>query len=97
MQELQRVDIYQALNKPNFVFGADRELILFNMLISFTLIFTGLTFVSTFIGFFILFFGGFLLRTMAKHDPLMKDIFQRQIKYKKFYVAQANFYSYLKA
>ncbi|MBZ7980326.1 VirB3 family type IV secretion system protein [Campylobacter sp. RM12640] len=97
MQELQRVDIYQALNKPNLVFGADRELVLFNMLISFTLIFTGLTLISTLIGCFILFAGGFLLRTMAKHDPLMKDIFQRQIKYKKYYVAQASYFSYLKA
>lgn len=89
MSELQRADIYSALNKPNLIFGADRELILMTMVISFALIFTGLTIVTTIIGLFLFFFCGALLRMMAKSDPLMRQIFIRQVKYKKFYISRS--------
>lgn len=51
-EQLQRADIYSALNKPNLIFGADRELILVTGVISFALIFTGLTFITTILGLF---------------------------------------------
>jgi len=86
---LQRVEIYAALNKPNLIFGCDRELILMTGVISFALVFSGMTLLSAVIGFFILMFNGFFLRLMAKSDPLMRFIFMRQIKYKKFYLARS--------
>ena len=55
-EQLQRADIYSALNKPNLIFGADRELILVTGVISFALIFTGLTFITTILGLFLVFF-----------------------------------------
>lgn len=88
-EELVRVDIYSALNKPNLIMGADRELILFNGLISAALIFTGLTIVTTLLGIFLLVVCSFLLRLMAKSDPLMRQIFIRQTKYKNFYRARS--------
>ncbi len=88
-EQLQRADIYSALNKPNLIFGADRELILVTGVISFALIFTGLTFITTILGLFLLFFCGFFLRLMAKSDPLMRFIFMKQLKYKNFYVARS--------
>lgn len=87
--ELQRVDIYSALNKPNLILGADRELILFNGLIAAALIFTGMTLLTMIIGIFLLMFCSFLLRLMAKSDPLMRQIFIRQTKYKKFYYSRS--------
>lgn len=89
METLHRVDIYSALNKPNLIFGADRELILMIGITSFGLIFTGMTILTTILGLFLLFFCGFFLRLMAKSDPLMRHIFVRQVKYKKFYFARS--------
>ncbi|EDP6893716.1 conjugal transfer protein TrbD [Campylobacter lari] len=93
METLQKVDIYSALNKPNLIFGADRELIMFVGLISFALIFAGVTLFTTIIGFLLFFVCGGLLRLMAKSDPLMRQIFIRQSKYKKFYYPQSTPFS----
>lgn len=88
-ESLQRVEIYGALNKPNLIFGCDRELILMSGVIAFALVFSGMTVVSTLVGIIILLFNGFFLRLMAKSDPLMRFIFMRQLKYKKFYLARS--------
>lgn len=86
---LHRVEIYSALNKPNLIFGADRELILMTGVIAFALFFTGLTLVTTITAILILVISSFFLRLMAKNDPLMRQIFIRQVKYKKFYFARS--------
>lgn len=93
MEELQKIDIYSALNKPNLIFGADRELMLITGLISFALIFTGVTLITSVIGIALFFVCGLLLRLMAKSDPLMRQIFIRQNKYKKFYYPQSTPFS----
>ena len=93
MEELQNIDIYSALNKPNLIFGADRELMLITGLISFALIFTGATLITSVIGIALFFVCGLLLRLMAKSDPLMRQIFIRQNKYKKFYYPQSTPFS----
>ncbi|HDX6298054.1 TPA: VirB3 family type IV secretion system protein, partial [Campylobacter fetus subsp. venerealis] len=49
-EELKTADLYSALNKPNLIFGADRELILSVGVVAFALIFTGLNLISTIIG-----------------------------------------------
>lgn len=89
METLDRVDIYTALNKPNLVFGADRELVLTTGVFCAALIFTGLTVITTIIGLFLLMFCTFFLRLMAKTDPIMRHIFIRQIKYRQFYFARS--------
>ncbi|EIQ3378829.1 VirB3 family type IV secretion system protein [Campylobacter coli] len=93
MEELQKIDIYSALNKPNLIFGADRELILMLGIVSFALIFTGATLITSVIGIALFFVCGLLLRLMAKSDPLMRQIFIRQNKYKKFYYPQSTPFS----
>ncbi|HED0569523.1 TPA: conjugal transfer protein TrbD, partial [Campylobacter coli] len=55
--------------------------------------FTGATLLTSIIGIFLFFFCNMLLRLMAKSDPLMRQIFLRQIKYKKFYYAQSTPFS----
>ncbi|MCT7910692.1 conjugal transfer protein TrbD [Arcobacter lacus] len=86
---LLKADIYSALNKPNLVFGMDRELILMTGVVSFALFFTGLTWITTFTAIFILIINSFFLRLMAKSDPLMRYIFIRQVKYQNFYSARS--------
>lgn len=88
-QSLQRADIYSALNKPNLIFGADRELILMTGVVSFALFFTGLTMVTTLTAIVILMVNSFFLRLMAKSDPMMRHIFIRQVKYSRFYYAKS--------
>ncbi|EFO4793576.1 conjugal transfer protein TrbD [Campylobacter coli] len=93
MEELQKVDIYSALNKPNLIFGADRELILMLGIVSFALIFTGATLLTSIIGITLFFVCSMFLRLMAKSDPLMRQIFIRQSKYKRFYYPQSTPFS----
>ncbi|EOA4972317.1 conjugal transfer protein TrbD [Campylobacter coli] len=93
MEELQKIDIYSSLNKPNLIFGADRELILMLGIVSFALIFTGATLLTSIVGITLFFICSILLRLMAKSDPLMRQIFIRQIKYKKFYYPQSTPFS----
>lgn len=88
-ETLQRADIYSALNKPNLIFGMDRELILMTGVISFALFFTGLTMVTTFMAIILLFINSFFLKMMAKADPQMRHIFIKQLQYAKFYYARS--------
>ncbi|HDX6317509.1 TPA: VirB3 family type IV secretion system protein [Campylobacter fetus subsp. venerealis] len=88
-EELKTADLYSALNKPNLIFGADRELILSVGVIAFALIFTGLNFISTIVGIALLVFCNYFLRIMAKADPLMRQVFLRQNKYRKFYISRS--------
>lgn len=80
-EELKTADLYSALNKPNLIFGADRELILSVGVVAFALIFTGLNLISTIIGISLLVFSNYFLRLMAKADPLMRQVFLRQNQY----------------
>ena len=88
-EELKTADLYSALNKPNLIFGADRELILSVGVIAFALIFTGLNLISTIIGISLLVFSNYFLRLKAKADPLMRHVFLRQNKYRKFYISRS--------
>ena len=88
-EDLKTADLYSALNKPNLIFGADRELILSVGVVAFALIFTGLNLISTIIGISLLVFSNYFLRLMAKADPLMRHVFLRQNKYRKFYISRS--------
>jgi type IV secretion system protein VirB3 len=88
-ESLERVEIYSALNKPNLVFGADRELMLMSGVVAFALFFTGLTMVTTVTAIVLLLVSHFFLKLMAKNDPMMRQIFLKQLKYSKFYFARS--------
>ncbi|PVX09580.1 conjugal transfer protein TrbD, partial [Campylobacter jejuni] len=53
----------------------------------------GATIVTTIVGVVLFFICSLLLRLMAKSDPLMRQIFIRQNKYKKFYYPQSTPFS----
>lgn len=65
-ESLQRVEIYGALNKPNLIFGCDRELILMSGVIAFALVFSGMTIVSTVVGIILLLFNVFSCASWPK-------------------------------
>lgn len=85
MAELRRLPIHRSLNRPNLLFGAERELILITGLIAFTLIFVSMSFPVIILGFMIWLIVAGLLRLMAKADPMMSRIYMRHVKYKTYY------------
>ncbi len=87
--EPRRLAIFSALHRENFILGAERELVLVSALLSFTLIFVGLSPVTIIAG--TLFWGLslYFLREMGKADPKMSQVYLRHIRYKAFYFARS--------
>jgi len=69
--------------------GGDRELIMFAGLCAFALIFNSQDIRAAAIGLVIWFASLFSCRRMAKSDPLMRQVYFRSLKYKKYYPARA--------
>ncbi|NRP75588.1 hypothetical protein ILFOPFJJ_06511 [Ensifer psoraleae] len=79
--------IHRALSRPNLLMGADRELVLIAGLAAVILIFVVLTIFSALFGVAVWIVIVGLLRTMAKSDPLMRQVYVRHISYKPHYKA----------
>lgn len=86
---LDRHPIYKAGHRANLFLGADRELIMTTGLLSVVLIFSMLKIEAAIFGVSLWIVTLYLLREMAKVDPLMRDIYIRHIKYKPFYPARS--------
>ncbi|MCZ7450238.1 conjugal transfer protein TrbD [Agrobacterium rhizogenes] len=82
---LQRNRIHRALSRPNLLMGADRELVLITGLAATILIFVVLTVSSALLGSAVWIVIVGLLRMMAKSDPLMRQVYIRQISYRPYY------------
>ena len=87
--ELKKIPVFTALNKPNLLLGAERELTLFIGLFSALLVFIALTWQTFILGIALWFGVMVLLRMMAKKDPMLSKIYLRHIKYKAFYPAHS--------
>ncbi|TWF47599.1 conjugal transfer protein TrbD [Neorhizobium alkalisoli] len=83
---LQRNRIHRALSRPNLLIGADRELVLLTGLCAIILIFVVLTFYSALIGMAIWIVLVGLLRSMAKADPMMRQVYARHMRYRIHYL-----------
>lgn len=88
-QELRRIPIHRALNRPDLLAGCERELLLVTGLITLTLVVVALNWVAAITGVIIWTACVAGLRTMAKADPFMSKVYMRHIKYKAFYPAHA--------
>jgi type IV secretion system protein VirB3 len=87
---LQTIKVHAALNKPNLLLGAERELMLIVGMLSALMIFIAMTWQTFIIGVALWAILSMLLRMMAKADPLMSKIYLRQLKYKDFYMAHSS-------
>jgi len=96
MDELQRIPIYQAINKPVLFLGAERSLVIMLGAMSGMLMWMGGTWFTFFMGLIIWFIGIYYLREMAKKDPIMSMVFKKYQQYKKFYPAYTTPFSYFK-
>ncbi|GHS92667.1 conjugal transfer protein TrbD [Planctomycetales bacterium] len=87
--ELLQYPICRAFNRPDLhqFLGCDREMVMVTGLLAGMSIFIGLTWFSVIFG--ICFWAGALvvLRMMAKADPLLRQVYLRNRRYKKYYAA----------
>lgn len=82
---LRAVPLHRSLNRPNLVFGCDREMVMFAGLISGTMIFFVMEWGAALTGVLLWLFAVFALRRMAKADPFMRQIYMRNRTYKSYY------------
>ena len=87
---MRTVPIRQSLHRHNLVFGAERELVMFSALIALLVGVGGMTLIS--ISAAVVFWIGsiFILRLMAKNDPLMSRVWLRHIKQQDYYLARSS-------
>ena len=86
---LRKLPFRRIGNRVIGFMGGDREMMMLVGLLAGTLIFSGMTFLTTIIG-LILWFGCiYMLRMMWKADPEMRKVYIRAILYRKFYPARS--------
>lgn len=83
--ELIPEQIYQALNKPDFMLGAESDLMLLVIASSVALIVLVMSWLAATIGLIYWLIAGTLLRIMAIADPIMSKVYLKHLKYKFYY------------
>ena len=90
-EEIRVLPVRKSLTRPQLICGCDRVLFLLLMLFCMALIFPGGlgsgNYVNVLIGIVVFVIGVQILAILAKHDPLISQIFRRAIMYRDRYVA----------
>jgi len=86
---LRKLPILGAFHKPNLIAGGERELTLTAGLLSFTIVFVGMSIPTTIVGIALWVTSLFVLRRMAAADPSMSKVYLRHIRYSAFYFARS--------
>jgi type IV secretion system protein TrbD len=89
---LRRVTLHRAGIRPHLFLGGDRELVLFSGLIACVLIFGCLQWQTIVTGVTLWTVALFILRRMAKADPLMRSVYMRHRNYRRYYPARSRPY-----
>jgi type IV secretion system protein VirB3 len=86
---LRTVPIRRAANRVVLFMGGDRKLVLFSGVLAFALIFTAQRLPTIIFGALLWFFALFVFRKLAKADPLMRQVYMRHMRYRKYYPARS--------
>ena len=86
---LRAVPIHRAGNRPTLFMGGDRELVMMAGLLAFALIFSAQELRATIAGLALWFGALYGCRLMAKHDPLMRRVYLRHRRYRRYYPARS--------
>lgn len=86
---LRTFPIHQASQRPNLFMGGDRELVMFSILLACTSIFVAMEMKAALFGILLWTFALFVLRRMAKSDPLMRHVYLRHTRYNQYYPARS--------
>ncbi|GKG93852.1 conjugal transfer protein TrbD [uncultured Desulfovibrio sp.] len=82
--------IHQSLHRHNLVLGAERELAMSSALIALLVGIGGVTVISGIAAFVFWIAAIFVLRRMARADPLMSKVWMRHVKQQDLYSAKAS-------
>lgn len=88
--EVRKIAVHQSLQRHNFVMGAERELVMTSALIALLVGIGGLTLLSGVVAAVFWIVAVFVLRRMAKADPIMGKVWMRHVKQNDFYSAKAS-------
>ena len=88
-EELRRLPIHRALNRPDLMAGCERELILSAGMITGILVFVAMNWLAAIVGIVIFPVMVMALRTIAKADPVMSKVYLRHIRYRPYYAAHS--------
>jgi len=86
---LARARIHRAGTRPHLFLGGDRELVLFTGLVAFALTVPSFQGSSIVNGISLWLVALYLLRKMANADPLMRHVYLRQLRYRRYYAARS--------
>ena len=89
---LRTVPIRRSGNRHNLFMGGDREMVMFSGLLAFALIFSAQEVRATVMGLGLWTMALFLLRLMAKADPMMRFVYLRHRRYRDYYPARSTPY-----
>jgi type IV secretion system protein VirB3 len=95
--QLREIPLHRVGNRYSLVLGGDRELVMTSGVLSAVLVFCAHTLYATIIGIFLWCVSIYVLRLMAKADPLLKKVFKAHRKYKAYYPARSTPYTVNKA
>lgn len=87
--EGRRALIHQSLHRHNHVLGAERELTMGSALMALLVGVGGMTVISGMAALTFWLVAIFVLRRMARADPLMSKVWMRHVKQQDFYSAKA--------
>lgn len=87
--EARRIPVHQSLHRHNLVLGAERELAMLCVLIALLVGVGGMTLVSGLTASVFWVTAIFILRRMARADPMMSKVWMRHIRQQVFYSAKA--------
>ena len=89
-EEIRVIPVRKSLTRPQLICGCDRVLFLLLMLSCMALVFPGGigagNYVNVLLGVIFFVVGVQILAILAKHDPMISQIFRRAIKYQDSYV-----------
>lgn len=88
--EVRKIAVHQSLQRHNFVMGAERELVMTSALIALLVGIGGLTLLSGVVAAVFWIVAVFVLRRMAKADPIMSKVWMQHVKQNDFYSAKAS-------
>ena len=88
--EVRKIAVHRSLQRHNFVMGAERELVMTSALIALLVGIGGLTLLSGVVAAVFWIVAVFVLRRMAKADPIMSKVWMRHVKQNDFYSAKAS-------
>ena len=90
MRPIRPIPIRRVANRPNLFLGGDREMVQMSMLLTFVLVVASQNLYAAIIGLVFWVLALYLLRRLAKYDPLLRFVGLRAItKYRSYYPPRA--------